>query len=365
MKVLNLRFLFIAGIGMLACAASFAQESARTALASEKYIISAKAGGINHVEGSVSSIRATGTGGLLLRGDRLDIGDRITTGPDGRAEVLLNPGSYLRLGSNSEFEFRTTTLDDLQVSLNRGSAIFEVFAGEDFTVSVFTPSGRASINESGVYRVDVNADGSGTLAVVEGKAEVGNALEVKEGRFAAISADTATVAKFDRGERDELAQWSKTRAKDLAKMTSSLKNRNVRDVLANSFVNRRWNMLDSFGLWVYNPFARSYCFLPFGYGWNSPYGYGFGNGIYWYNLPHVAYYPANVATAPGTKPPRAGRIRSIEPPFARIEKERAPVRSIRGWDFPGDASSPIRTSRAPAPVYLPAPPANGSKPRKN
>src|SRR5713101_5685326 len=72
-----------------------------------KYIVSARAGVVNVVEGEATVTRARpfATPDMLISGDELLTGDTVKTGPRGRAEVLLNPGSFLRLGEGSEFVF--------------------------------------------------------------------------------------------------------------------------------------------------------------------------------------------------------------------------------------------------------------------
>lgn len=308
-------------------AAVSAQDGAIAAAAGDKYLISAKAGGVNFVQGAVGVVRTAGKSGLLLKGDRLEIGDRISTGADGKAEVLLNPGSYLRLGANSAFEFTTTSLDDLQIRLDSGSAIFEVFATEDFTVTVNTPKTKLTLIDSGIYRIDVEQGGIGKVAVWKGKARIGDdeTAIVKSGREGVIGGSGLAVAKFDRDDKDDLEIWSKVRAKELAKVTAGLQNTNMRTALMRSFLGRQWNMYNSFGLWVYDPFRRNHCFLPFGWGWNSPYGYGFGNNIGYYNLPWVVYTPPT-GTGAGPRAVRhvkPGGVRDnnspVRPPFAQVQ----------------------------------------------
>lgn len=339
----------------------FSQQRSANSFTADRYLVSARAGGVNYVDGSVGVTRPDGKSGLVLKGDQLEIGDRVVTASNSRVELLLNPGSYLRLGANSTFEFQTTSLDDLQLKLHGGSAVLEVFAADEFTVSIFTPKGKAVLVESGVYRFDVSGDGNAVIAVTEGKALVGSsATVVEKGRTGTIGTGTVVVAKFDRGKRDDLAEWSKTRAKGLAKLTDSLKNRDVRNSLANSFLGRRWSMRDSFGLWILDPFTLNYCFLPFGYGWYSPYGYGFNNGIYWYNLPQVIRVPIREPPIDPGEPTKRGRSvardQSEPPPYRSIEKVREPLRSVRNSDFP-DSYSPMKTSERArsAPVYIPAP----------
>ena len=320
------RIVVAAITALLFVSAASAQNDAIASAAGDKYVISAKAGGVNFVEGAVGIVRKAGTSGLLLRGDRLEIGDRVSTGTNGKAEILLNPGSYLRLGGSSAFEFKTTSLDDLQIKLDSGSAIFEVFATEDFKVTVNSPKTKFSLIESGIYRIDVSADGNGKIAVWKGLAQIGNdaAAIVKSGREATLAGSLASIAKFDRDDKDSLEIWSKARAKELAKLSGQLARNTMRTALMRGFLGRGWNIYDSFGLWVYDPFRRSHCFLPFGYGWNSPYGYGFGHSIWYYNLPPVVYQPPVNPTG-GSQPPRYGpRVpivkSSSEPPsFIRVQ----------------------------------------------
>lgn len=353
-----------AAIAAFVCSAAvFAQNDTLGAAAGDRYVISAKAGGVNYVLGTVNVVRTEGKSGQLLKGDKLSIGDRVSTGADGRAEILLNPGSYLRLGANSAFEFKTTDLDDLELMLGSGSAMFEVFATEDFTVTVNTPKTKFRLIESGIYRVDAGTDGVGTVAVWKGKAIIGDDEKaiVKSGREGTITGATTSIAKFDRDEKGDLEIWSKDRAKELAKVTGRLQRDNMRTALMRSFLGRQWNMYSSFGLWVWDPFSRSNCFLPFGYGWGSPYGYWFGHNIWYYNLPYTVYYTNNngnngstgsTGNGPITKPGRNidGPIR--QPPFVRAQgtsgstgRDANPVKAVRGSDTGSMiVSDPVRVS---------------------
>lgn len=316
----------IVGVAMaaLVCApAILAQRDTLGAAAGDRYVISAKAGGVNFVSGPVGVVRTEGKSGQLLKGDAIEIGDRVSTGADGKAEILLNPGSYLRLGPLSAFEFTTTDLDNLQIKLDSGSAIFEVFATEDFAVTVNTPKAKFTLFDSGIYRV--NADG--TISVFKGKARIGDDEKavVKSGREGSMANSAALIAKFDRDEKDAFDIWSKDRAKELAKISGRLERNTVRTDLMRSFLGRQWNMYNSFGLWIYDPFSRSNCFLPFGMGWGSPYGYGFGHSIWYYNLPTVVFTPPPTATGgpvvrqvkPGRNGVGPGPVR--QPPFAAVQ----------------------------------------------
>ena len=124
----------------------FAQNNNKTVSpTSDLYVISAKAGGVNYVEGKVVIAGKNNRSGYLLKGDTVEVGDKVSTGADGKAEILLNPGSYIRLAENSSFEFLTTSLDNLRLKLNGGSAMFEVIADDEFKITVNTPKADFSI----------------------------------------------------------------------------------------------------------------------------------------------------------------------------------------------------------------------------
>ncbi|MFT3745612.1 MAG: FecR family protein [Pyrinomonadaceae bacterium] len=242
MKRTNLHAILAVVVGLCVSAGVFAQASRNDMPAADKYVISARAGAVNYLEGAVSIIRATGRSGILLKRDVVEVGDRVTTGSDGRAEILLNPGSYIRLGKNSSFEFGATDLEDLQIRLDSGSAMFEVFATDEFRVSVFTPKGKVALIDNGIYRVDVSTDGTALLSVTKGKAEVGetNATVVKDGRTGTVGTDTVAINKFDKDKRDDLAEWSRDRSKALTKINESLSGRNLSNALLAGFRRGAW-----------------------------------------------------------------------------------------------------------------------------
>ncbi|HTK38742.1 MAG TPA: FecR domain-containing protein [Pyrinomonadaceae bacterium] len=349
------------------CAAAYAQDNKIRAAAGDKYVISAKAGGINETDGSVTVRRADGTSGHLIKGDDLNIGDQVWTDTGGKAEVLLNPGSFLRVGPETAFAFTNTSLDDLRLKLATGSAVFEVIADDDFRVTVLMPRTAVALTRSGVYRIDILPDRSSKVSVLKGKIYFGadGKTVIKSGRSATIAVITADVQKFDKSDRDALTVWSKDRAKELAKANASLQRNAMRNTLINSF-NRGWNLYDSFGLWVFNPTRRYWCFLPFGSGWGSPYGYYYDFDLWAVRLPPVIYTqpPSGTPTGPRTPPsttpgtPPSGpptstgdnmsrRERNHAPPFMRVQNSGR----ANGDAAVGGSDGGFRNSGQSAPVY--------------
>ncbi len=317
----NLLFVVsIAVFSLLFSTIVFAQNDKVVSAAGDTYVISAKAGGVNFTEGKVAIIRKDGKSGLLLKNDKIEIGDRVSTGADGKAEILLNPGSFVRLGSNTEFEFQTTDLDNLKLKLAGGSAIFEVYADNEFKVTLDLPGADIELTKSGVYRVDVLADGSGKISVWKGKVFVGDEkAEVKAGRSAIVKGKTTgAITKFDRDNKDQFDIWSDLRAKEASNINKRLQRNALTNSLLSSFNLGGWNMFNTFGVWVFDPFSARWCFLPFGQGWRSPYGYGYGFNIYNCPLPPIVYTPP-VNWTPSTPTPQGN---PMTPQQAQIREER-------------------------------------------
>lgn len=289
---------------LLCCAAiSLAQTQNR-----EKFVISAKAGGINAITGQASvTSRGEGDWQQLMITDDLEAGDRVRTAYDGRVEILLNPGSYLRVGGNSEVELSNNALDNIEVHLLRGTAIVEATGmdGLDLNINISTPHTKLAIVRQGLYRLNVVPGDATELIVRKGRVILSDShTKVKGGNKVVFSATAVSVAKLTKEEKklaEEVDVWSKQRAETLAKA-----NRRITDRMFNSAF-AAWRDNDPFtrnrtGLWFYNAGAGCYTFLPFFYGFTSPYGNSYSTSIYspyWY--PGRAY-GSNQPTAGGNWP---------------------------------------------------------------
>lgn len=312
MKRNLIKLLAVCAASFLSVSYSAAQNNKSASTVADAYIISAKAGGVNFVSGNVSVSRAKGKNDYLRKGDSLEARDKVSTESNGKAEILLNPGSFVRLAENSEFEFATTDLDDLQVKVSKGSAIFEVIADAEFKVTVNTPKSRFYIVRTGIYRVDVMNDGNSRIEVWKGRAQLedGKGTVVRGGQM--FESASGLMAKFDRDEKDEFEFWSKNRAKQLDKINARLQAREMNRALMSSFSQSAFGLRNAFGLWVFDPFSRNYCFLPFGYGWSSPYGYWYNNSIWNYQVPPSIQY---VVTNPNiNQPPPTSAQQPLPPP---------------------------------------------------
>ncbi len=318
---------------LTACVSLNAQERRNISADQERlYVISAKAGAVNYVSGAVRVEReSSNKQHILAKTDELNSGDKVTTDASGKAEILLNPGSFLRLAENTQFEFTDTSLESLKLNLKQGSALIEATAigGGGSNIAVITPHTRINLDKSGVYRINV---GTGTTEVFvwKGVATVGREM-VKGGRKAVFQNGMTTVAKFDKDEKDALDIWSKDRAKDLAKLNDKLRNRELTSAFSayNSGFGRRMG----YGFWVFDRFTRSYCFVPYGWdSWGSPYGYGYSRNIYFGIRPIIIRPTQTTTTAEPNFPTRnpfpSGRqvpVSPTPPSSAPIERNPLPA----------------------------------------
>jgi len=265
---------------LMCCAALTIQGQAMR----DARVISARAGGVNFVSGEARVRLRDGSGWETLTTKKtLASGDTVMTGAGSQLEVLLNPGSYFRLGENSEFTLADDSLDKLRLSLTRGSGIIEATGFSELRVSILvdTPQTRVEIVRSGIYRIDVRQPNSTEVAVHKGRALVGRepALTLKGGRTARIAGGVGVeVARLDKKEKDTFDLWSRERAQLLAKANGKLSSRNVNAVLA-SVNNNYWSGFSS-GVWYLDARLGCYVFIPGGYGWSSPYGFYYNHNFF-------------------------------------------------------------------------------------
>jgi len=268
--------------------------SAGNAQNRERFTISAKAGGVNSVSGQVMVKRTGQAPQLLTSQDDLASGDVVNTGLGSQAEILLNPGTYLRLAEQSEFEMVDNSLDNLLVKLIKGSAIIEATGpGQvELRIPIITEQKRMTIVRAGIYRINVRP-GITELFVRKGRMALGSNRDdiVKSGKKVTFSGAGQSIAKLEKTEKDEFDDWSKVRGQTLAKANERLSARTLNGFLASSSWGRFDARFGRWGLWTWSSQVSCYTFLPFYYGWGSPYGSNYGLFAPYYGYP--GYYPGS------------------------------------------------------------------------
>jgi FecR protein len=182
---------------------------------------------------------------------------------DGRAEVLLTPGVFLRMGEDSAFRMVKNQLEDTQVELVAGSLLIECAEMlENNAVTVKFKEYSFTPHKAGIFRLDAEP---GRLRVYDGEVMViaaGTETKVKRGKEMSLDGGVE-LAKFDPEMGDPLYRWAKRRAGYIA-----MANLSAAKSLSDS--GRSWR---SSG-WYMNPYFGMMTYIPMGY-INSPFGYGF------------------------------------------------------------------------------------------
>lgn len=247
-----------------------------------EYFISAKSGAVNYVEGRPLAYRFDQKKAKVVTArSQLQQGDRLETGEMDRAEILLNPGSYLRVSRNASLQMINSAYDGMQFSLNKGTVVLEsaAFNRKVHSLKVSTPSGDMVILKEGLYRFEVNPGSGVEVLVHKGKAKwLKDGKEIASlGEGKRYSLDVSSpqgpvkIAKLNKSDKepDEMDQWSKRRAEFLVTSNSRLSP----GLWSSAYTNYNYSFR---GGWVYNPFFNSFTFVPFDGMINSPYGYSYG-----------------------------------------------------------------------------------------
>lgn len=202
---------------------------------------------------------------------------------DGKAEVLLTPGVFLRLDSNTEIRMVANGLTDTRVELVSGKAMVEatdVLKGNDIKVLIGTAA--ATIDKNGLYEFSANP---GQVMVYDGKATVengGSHVNLGHGREVALTAKLK-AKDFDTNLRDDLYAWSNVRSQYLSQAGIYSAQRYVGE--PGAYGSGWW-----YGTgWYWNPWFSAYSFIPADGILYSPFGWGFYSPWYVGYAPIVRY----------------------------------------------------------------------------
>lgn len=229
--------------------------------ASAQTVISAHSGVLHLIEGSVSI-------------DGKPLVQKYGTFPDwkekselrteaGRAEVLLTPGVFLRVGENSAVRMIDNRLSATRIELLSGEAVVESDDPmKENAVTLVYGDYEIQVRKNSVFTVQAQP---AQLRVYNGEAAVvyqGDLVTAKAGHLLPFSAALA-MEKFDNKEGDELTRWSRRRSEYVSAA-------NVSSAKSLKDSGSSW----SSNGWYYNPFYSMYTYVPGGGMYTNPYGFG-------------------------------------------------------------------------------------------
>jgi hypothetical protein len=230
-------------------------------------VLSAQSGTVHYTEGTVY-LEGREIHPKFGQFPTLRPGEELRT-EDGRVEVLLTPGVFLRLGDHSAVRMIDNRLSDTRIEVLEGSAIAECDALlKDNAVTLLYAGNTIRLEKHGLYRVDTNP---AELRVFDGEAVVESAsgeLTLKRGKETPLTG-TVVAEKFDRKDVDGLDYWDAGRSALLA--SASL---NASQSLLTS--NSSWSV----GGWGWSPYYGMYTFIPGGSAMiYSPFGWQFWSPV--------------------------------------------------------------------------------------
>ncbi len=239
-------------------------------------------GALNYVEGQ-ASIDNQVVNSKSVGSASLNAGDVLSTG-NGRAEILLTPGIFLRVGKNSAVRMDTPELTNTRVSVLQGEAMVEAdLLHKEDRIYIGERNATSELDKKGVYDFDADVPNvrvyDGKLTVTEDDRKV----DLGKGREAVLTGEPLKAQKFDTRPAeasDPLYAWSKLRSEYLAEATAST---------AQTYI------VDGFGPgwygagWYWNPWWSMYSFVPGDGFFMNPFGWGLYSPLYMYGYGGVAY----------------------------------------------------------------------------
>ena len=247
----------------------------------QAYTVSARPGVVNYIEGN-AYLNGQPILAKQQKSTFLNANDTLST-DIGKAEVLLTPGVFLRIGDNSQVRMISPSLTDTQVELNRGEAMLEVDELlKDNHINLLNHGASIVVQKTGLYRFTTGDQP--TAATMDGKAEIylgDDHIQLGKGHETVLSGQLR-AEKFDAKREDDLYAWSNARSE----YDSAASYQTAKNVSANSYNSGWWD----YGFagsaapgWYWNSGLNSYAWLPMNGAFYSPFGYGFyGAGLVGY-----------------------------------------------------------------------------------
>jgi hypothetical protein len=264
-------------------------------------VISAKAGTVSYVMGKVT------VAGEEVQPSETKLPEvqenAVLATEDGRAEVTLTMGVFIRTGDHASFKMLTNRLIDTRLELLTGSHIVEASdIQKDNNLTITAKDATVVINKRGIYRFDLEQSQIKVFDGLLGVQVNGQNMLVGPGKMLDLSGATPSVEKFDKETTDALDHWARRRAEQSA-LANASSAKQVHDYGCDTVTSGRgtvtnfaaannanvgspcYNPCNSFR---YNPWFGSVTYIPCNGNVYSPYGYR-----YWspFNVMQAYYMP--------------------------------------------------------------------------
>ena len=235
--------------------------------------------------------------------------DRVSTGPNARAEIQFDSSNLIRLGTDSEVRMGTLEPQRYLLMVSRGTVNYRILRDLNADVEIGTPSIAVRPSRTGTYRIAVLQDGTTEITVRSGEVDIFStrgSQKLSAGRTMLVRGDVndPEFQLVNAIQKDEFDGWNEHRDKEL--LSSRSYSYVSRDIYGAEDLdnNGRWVQSEDYGA-VWSPRVNS-DWAPYRngrwvwedyYGWTwvssdswgwAPYHYG-----RWFNEPRYGWcwYP--------------------------------------------------------------------------
>jgi hypothetical protein len=218
----------------------------------------------------------------------LDNGQILET-EKGKAEILLTPGVYLRIGDNSSVRMLSNGLTKTEVALDHGEAMLEVDQiYPQNNIHVGQPGADTRVLKTGLYDFDA---GHREVRVLDGKAVVtadDRNITVKKDHQLALDGGNLKARELEKNQvagNNDLYRWSSLRSEYLSEANVD----SAQLFYANGWNGPGWWGPGAWGAgWYWDPWFDGFTFLPGAGFFYNPFGWGFYSPYAVWRAPYFA-----------------------------------------------------------------------------
>ena len=219
----------------------------------------------------------------------LTIGDRIYAPEDGRAELQLSSGNFVRLAPRSYFSALNLSDDIKQFYLGEGAASLNIRRlGSDEVIELDTPNVSVTLDQPGRYRIAVDEDGNSRISARGGRVVVaasGRQITVENSEIRVYGIDSPRYEIVALPATDAFDRWVAERDDRFERSYSGASNYASDEIIGVEDLSQhgRWEQIPEYG-YAWTPTAVAAGWVPFSVGrwfWQDPWGWTWISGERW------------------------------------------------------------------------------------
>jgi len=219
----------------------------------------------------------------------LTIGDRIYAPEDGRAELQLPSGNFVRLAPRSYFSALNLSDDIKQFYLGEGASSFNIRRlRSDEVIEIDTPNVSVTLDQPGRYRIAVDENGNSRISVRRGRVIVaasGRQITVENSEIRIYGTDSPRYEIVGLPATDAFDRWVAERDDRFDRAYSGASRYASEEIIGVEDLSDygRWENIPEYG-YAWTPSVVAAGWAPFSVGrwfWQDPWGWTWISGERW------------------------------------------------------------------------------------